>query len=224
MTAFADWPLSVNCAKGFQTGWRLNSRWSVASTPWHLPLKVILELLTCVDTLLTYCMRYVSYTHRPECGFISQTCRHTSHNLIHCNIFTFQTHLWWTGSTWLTLAAGFLKLHHFCQRCVHNVDVSSQCFSLPSPSPLSLSRPMWRLQSCIRKHWLGQTSMCGLTAATASCRLRPSAIIRKASTNVAERLTPIRQWTNTRPGIVMFAVNSFIYPIQSNPLYFYSTF
>lgn len=65
---------------------------------------------------------------------------------------------------------------------------------------LCLSRLMSRLRSCCRKPWLGQMSLCVLTAATASRRVRPSTIIRKASTSVAERLTPIRQWTNTRPG------------------------
>ena len=65
---------------------------------------------------------------------------------------------------------------------------------------LSLSRLMSRLRSCCRKPELGQMSLCSLTTATASCSLRSSAIIRKASTKVAERLTPIRQCTNTRPG------------------------
>lgn len=71
---------------------------------------------------------------------------------------------------------------------------------------LSLSRLMSRRRSCCRKPGLGQMSLCGLTAATASCSLRPSIIIRKARTSVAERLTPIRQWTNTRPSTGKFVV------------------
>lgn len=58
---------------------------------------------------------------------------------------------------------------------------------------LCLSRLMSRLRSCCRKPGLGKMSLCGLTAATASRSVRPSKIIRKASTSVAERLTPIRQ-------------------------------
>lgn len=65
---------------------------------------------------------------------------------------------------------------------------------------LSLSRLMSRPRSCCRNPGLGQMSLCGLTATTASRSVKPSTIIRKASTKVAERLTPIRQWTNTRPG------------------------
>lgn len=71
---------------------------------------------------------------------------------------------------------------------------------------LSLSRLMSRLRSCCRKPGFGQMSLCGLTAATASCSLRPSTIIKKASTKVADRLTPIKQCTNTRPGIEMINI------------------
>lgn len=58
---------------------------------------------------------------------------------------------------------------------------------------------MSRCRSWLRKPGLGQMSLCCRTALTASIRVRSSQIMRKANTRVAERLTPIRQWTNTLP-------------------------
>lgn len=73
---------------------------------------------------------------------------------------------------------------------------------------LSLSRLVSRMRSCCRKPGLGQMSLWGLTAATASRSVRPSTIIRKANTNVADRLTPIRQWTSTLPGTETSAIDT----------------
>lgn len=82
---------------------------------------------------------------------------------------------------------------------------------------LSLSRLLSRLRSCCRNPELGQMSLWDLTAATASCSCRPSQIIKKASTNVAERLTPIRQWTRTRPRTETGAVD--VWPQTSDREY-----
>lgn len=55
--------------------------------------------------------------------------------------------------------------------------------------------------SCLRNPSLGWISRRERTRAKASARDIPLLIIRNAIAHVAERETPIRQWTNTRPEI-----------------------
>lgn len=70
--------------------------------------------------------------------------------------------------------------------------------------PLSQSRPDSRLSllsrtwSCRRKPELGQISRWACTVWMASTSVMFSQIMRKARTTVAERLTPMAQWTSTR--------------------------
>lgn len=81
---------------------------------------------------------------------------------------------------------------HCYQVFSYNLQASSFFF-------LSRTRLMSRCRSWLRKPGLGQMSLCSRTALMASIRVRSSQIMRKANTRVAERLTPIRQWTNTLP-------------------------